>query len=684
MGRELKMNRKGVIIAVTAIALMLAGIVWALYSLYSKPSTGGEVRIKSDVSLLKAVPSDAALVFYFDGSKDARNVIADSCGVLGSYLRKGIMDYLSGVGAYRTAVSFHNNGALVPLVVSDVTKADTLERASMAGLASASGLKSQLYDNLIVASGSEALIAAAIRHQEDGLGVLSSPGMKEACSQVSGPAVVYISHSASTKLLQTFGGPKAVAKNQFVRRFADWTALRMESGEKQISLKGAVAVMPRTSGYMSSFAGMPVQAGGFASVLPGSVLYVLSIPIPNVDDYLQRYRNYQDTGSKLNAYDAALADKGGNDKTALQWYGSLQPKEVVCAAFRRNGKAVAKALLLHCAQDGGKKGSVSQNPYRGYAGKVFGESFAAEDSLCLILGSGWRVYGDAETIGMFQEKDFLAVTLKDRLQEAGLQVPQGQLAYISLNDAPEYLPLFMDKERSDAVLRYISGASYAPMFAVLRTDGSPAVSLTLDRRMERAGNSETFLKDTSVVVPAGPYPVINYADGAIYSLYQNSHLSICLNDDKGKGVWGIPFKMRICGRVENIDYYNNGRKQFLFAAGSSLYLLDVKGRFVQGFPVDLGKPVRLGPAAYDFTGAGGYTVMVLHKDNTLQMYNLHGKKPEKWKGIAPEDKIRTLPELYTVSGKKYWLVTTSSSTLMYPFDGGQPLADKEAEKLLRK
>ena len=677
------MNRKGVIVAVTAIALMLAGIVWAVYRLYSKPSAGGEVNIKADVSLLKAVPSDAALVFYFDGSRDARNIIADSCGVLGSFLSKGLMDYLSGVGAYKTAVSLHNNGALVPLVVSEVTKSDSLERAGMAGLAPASGLKSQLYGNLIIASGSETLISASIRHLDDGLGVLSSPGMKEACAQVSGPAVVYISHAASTKLLQTFGGPKAVAKSQFARSFADWTAMRMEAGEKQISLKGGVAVMPRTSGYMSSFEGMPVAAGSFASVLPSGVLYALSIPVSDADDYLQRYRTYQDSGSKLNVYDAALADKCGNDKNAQQWYKSLDLKEIVCAAFRQEGR-LEKVLLLRCAQDGGKKGSVAQNPYRGYAGKVFGESFAVEDSLCLFLGSGWRVYGNAAAIDLFRQKEFLTVTLKDRLQEAGIQVPQGQLAYVSLGEAPEYLPMFLDKNRADAVLRYISGASYAPLFAVLRTEGNPAVTLTLDRRMERAGNSETFLKDTSVVVPAGPYPVINYSDGATYSLYQNNHLSICLNDDKGKGVWGIPFKMRICGRVENIDYYNNGRKQFLFAAGSSLYLLDVKGRFVQGFPVDLGKPVRLGPAAYDFTGAGGYTVMVLHKDNTLQMYNLHGKKPSTWKGIAPEDKIRTLPELYTVSGKKYWLVSTASSTLMYPFDGGEPLPGKEAEKLLRK
>ena len=90
---------------------------------------------------------------------------------------------------------------------------------------------------------------------------------------------------------------------------------------------------------------------------------------------------------------------------------------------------------------------------------------------------------------------------------------------------------------------------------------------------------------------------------------------------------------------------SNKKIQFLFAAGSKLYLLDRLGHWVNGFPVELGKPVLLGPDAYDFTGAGGYTVMVLHKDNTLERYNLHGQKPEGWKGIKAPETVKNLPEL---------------------------------------
>ena len=119
------------------------------------------------------------------------------------------------------------------------------------------------------------------------------------------------------------------------------------------------------------------------------------------------------------------------------------------------------------------------------------------------------------------------------------------------------------------------------------------------------------------MVPTGLFPVKNFSTGQTNYLYQNSHLSICLNDENGKGVWGVPFKETLCGRVQNIDYFGNGKIQFLFAAGTKLYAIDRLGHWVNGFPAELGKPVLLGPDVYDFTGANGYTAMVLHKDNTL-------------------------------------------------------------------
>jgi len=75
--------------------------------------------------------------------------------------------------------------------------------------------------------------------------------------------------------------------------------------------------------------------------------------------------------------------------------------------------------------------------------------------------------------------------------------------------------------------------------------------------------------------------------------------------------------------------------------------------------------------------------MVLHKDNSLERYNLHGQKPEGWKGIRAPETVKDLPELIQVGGKDYWVVRTSIRTLVYPFAGGENLLTEEGGKMLR-
>jgi hypothetical protein len=148
-------------------------------------------------------------------------------------------------------------------------------------------------------------------------------------------------------------------------------------------------------------------------------------------------------------------------------------------------------------------------------------------------------------------------------------------------------------------------------------------------------------------------------------------------------LWGVPFKEPICGAAANVDYYANGKLQIIFGAGSKIYIIDRLGRYVSGFPIDLKKEILIGPDVYDFNGAKKYNIMVLHKDNTVEMYNLKGEKPASWKGIMPEETIKALPERIVAGGSSYWVVRTSIQTLIYPFYGGEPLTSFKGEQMIR-
>ena len=185
------MNRKGTIIAIVAIALMLAGIAWAVTRLYREDKPR-QAAVNTEYPLLRAVPADAAAVFCFDGSAKARSVLADSVGVLKAFLAPddpALMAYLAKAGESRMLVSLHNSGSLVPLVAAEVASADSTLLAPYQALAAKAGLKTAYQDGLLLASRSETLLGSARRHLDEGVCILEAgpPDPEAPADLVHGP-----------------------------------------------------------------------------------------------------------------------------------------------------------------------------------------------------------------------------------------------------------------------------------------------------------------------------------------------------------------------------------------------------------------------------------------------------------------------------------------------------------------
>ena len=672
------MGKKSTWIAAAAAALLVAGIAFALSKLYSKPSSSRPASVSEDWDVLRAVPSDAVAVFVFDGSRAARNLIADSTGFLRPILaaeNPAVMDYLSAVGANRTAVALQSSGALVPLILTKTDKADSALLASYTEAAAAAGLKTLVKENFLIASRSETFVGASARHLEEGMSVLN-PAVTELTSQVRGPMVVFLSHSHAGKLLQQYSTPKYRKQSAFVKSLAPWSAFSAEVlKDGGIVLKGASNKGESAASWFAAYAAAPAGETLFPEVLPYNVGSVLAMPV--AETFLQSRRTLEDGLGRLSRLDKALKDKKGRSLTPEEWLRSLQMKEIVRADFRSDDGVLHQALLVRSAKDL----KLDKNLYPGVLGLAFGEPFQIVDTTAKSLNSRWILFSDKPGADAFSAGEY---TLKERLQDAGISVPDGFTAYASFTDAPEIVDGLFSAPLAKSVKDYASGSGYVPGFASADLSGElPGFKVTLDRRALRGTKVQVMERDTTVDVPTGLFPVKNFQTGKTNYLYQNSHGSICLNDENGKGVWGAPFKEKLCGRVQNIDYFNNGKIQFLFAAGTKLYCIDRLGHWVNGFPVDLKKDILLGPDIYDFTGAGGYTVTVLHKDNTLERYNLHGAKPDGWQGIKGPETIKNLPELLEIQDRKYWIVRTSVQTLIYPFTGGEPVVKGEGTKMIK-
>ena len=331
---------------------------------------------------------------------------------------------------------------------------------------------------------------------------------------------------------------------------------------------------------------------------------------------------------------------------------------------------------------------VHEFAFPGHVAAVFGEYFNLNDESHFTYVDGWLITGSRAAVEEFQSGRAGEYTLSQYMADAGkddLIAREGTVlaAYLNLGADAGTLNKILNEPVAGILKGLSKDVEYAPMVMTsYKKRGKVATDiLAYNLSMERVKAPE-FERDTVVVIPEGPFRVKNSGTGRMNLFYQNSSGAICLKEEDGKGIWGVPFGKPLCGTAHTVDYYANGKLQILFGSGSSVYLIDRLGRFVTGFPVDLGKEILLGPDVYDFNGAKAYNIMVLHKDKTIEMYNLKGQKPASWKGIALQETIKGLPERIEVGGRTYWIVRTSKQTLIYPFTGGEPLTTFTGQQMI--
>ena len=721
------MNKKTLFIYVAVAVLLLAGIAAGVAFLYGGGDTGRKALSRSEIEehfpLLRAVPSDAAAILCAGSLKDGASLLTDGTKVFDVLIADGrkeacrtfLNDLCEGMdgGAFSSlrsqamAVSLHYSGSVVPLLVIGMPKAtndSSILVSALSETAEAAGLKSGFYasdySSVVLVSPSETIINSSKRHQEEGQSILSDKDFIPSVSGVEGNDALFLSNACSSKLLPVYFQRQVSKYSDFVKNISSWTALSLKNvSEEKFEAAGYMSSDRDGDHFVNVFSELQPETSVFTSVVPSETFFAASLPLAVQSDYLTSYRKYLDARSRLGSNNGELAALGRKtgDKPD-DWAKALSVKEVTKAQWR-SGDNICEAVLVRVGKkdyslifkgmDAADEKSYTFEPnpyaYSGYASALFGNLFSVADESFFVFTGEWLVSGSerdmADFAGRYSSGDVLQALLTDAsVQLSGLSRDCSFAAYFSAGAAPS--ESIFSQSALPSVNKTLDGAAFEPCFLVCSGD-SFRMDVVRVPFITKA-STPAVVSDAAIEIPQGPFTVKNSGTGKNNLLAQQSNYYLSLKEEDGSGIWSVPFSEPLCGAVETIDYYANGKLQFLFAAGSKIHLLDRLGRFVSGFPVDLGKEVLLGPAAYDFTGAKGYSVMVLHKDNTIGMYNIHGEKPEKWEGITPDETIIALPELLKVGGKNFWAVRTAVQTRIYPFYGGAPAYVQEGAKSIRR
>lgn len=698
------MSRKQLVIAVSALVLMVIGIAVAVCFLYI-PDEKAEKTVDIDYcyDILSGVPSDAMATFYFRKLSDASNLTPFS------------------TFQYPAAISWHFRGEMKPLYVFDLGEGDLSqakeEAATLISKASAEGFRTEAIDcrqynnrlcsrNLLLVCRDENLLKASLRHISSGHSILDVEGFPQALSKGGGGNVAVFPNSQANRLLsQVFSSKELSSKTEFFNRLSAWVAVNLdEITPSSIQLSGSLLSSGNDAEFATVLSSSAPSSSQAQDILPYTTVSALCLTPEDFSDYASAYREYLNAKNSLQATEKEASSlKKVTGVSVEDFVKTMKVKEAVCATIVSSG-GEKRVNVLRCnppkpqyllADSSAVKsfkavqGQVLPYRFSGYLANILGKEFRLEDESFFTLVDNWLISGDSLTVAEYAQGGACDYPLKEYFRNAECSdFWQGGdrvlTAYFSFGASESANRKLFSKGFLDKFSDYVGQGEFRSALLTISDGKSPSdFSLNLVNASLRRTKAPTSELDTTVVVPQGPFKVKNSATGKTNILYKNEKNYLCLKEEDGKGLWGIPFDGNFCGRVCNVDYFANGKIQFLFASGDKLYLVDRLGRFVGGFPVTLDSAVRLGPDVYDFSGAGKYNAMVLHKDNHISMYNLKGVKPQGWTDITCEEKIKGLPERLVVGGSNFWVVRTSLRTLIYPFLGAAPFDMGEGDQMAR-
>lgn len=726
------MDRKTLVTCISVLAGLAVLVTVAVIFLYSGTGKDPVSSLSSEerTGLYSAVPSDAVLVAGFSDMKTACSYLADTSGCMHYFSGEGkLVSFLSRIAdsgmspvrSSRAVISLHYNGALVPLLAVDAGHPGarkTEELSALVAEAVSSGLKADIFEcsdvpdgsmylsgrTVLLVSPSEVIVKSSERHMEKGISILDSDGFAESAETVQSDNVVFVRCRDIGKLFTGVADRKLYGYADFFKRFASWTAFSVsDNSSTSLRLTGRPVSERGQEDFVNTFKGYSPSRSRVTEVLPSYTVFFASLPVSDVSSFISASDAFYDGMGRLDKIQSLrkrLQKEAGISPE--EWAQGLSLEEVAFAAFEAGGKMDNVLLLKAGKKDSriipaellpgkGKDSSpqVIPYPYRGFASSVFGSFFSLADEAYCTFIDGWLIVGSQAVVSEYAEGKVLENTLSGHAGSAGLQSRLSSkdlyfTAYFSVSESSQVNGGSFRPYYAASLGRLSEGYSYIPaIFSISRAKDGIVSELTVDRIRVMKMKAPVFERDTVVVIPSGPFPVKNSGTGKMNSFYQQDNMYLCLNDENGKGLWGVPFKTPLCGAAGTVDYFANGKLQILFASGSRLYLIDRLGRYVSPFPVDLGKEILIGPGIYDFNGTRKYNVMILHKDNTIEMYNLQGKRPSQWKTISPEEKIKGLPEAVKAGGRTYWVVRTSIQTLIYGFYGGEPLVAGEGDRMIR-
>lgn len=322
-----------------------------------------------------------------------------------------------------------------------------------------------------------------------------------------------------------------------------------------------------------------------------------------------------------------------------------------------------------------KKDTVSNSLPRAYLGDAF--KFYFTD---LFEGMEAQFYLKKDGYFFFANNPEILISLKKKWDENKLLIKEENYAEFEGNLAPNSnLELLLFSEHAAKyTLNFLNNDWFSllnqNMGIVKRVNkiglqyaGSNdkifATQLYAKINVKKADKTEkmwTISIDTNLI--SNPQVLTNYSLGSQVIMAQDAANQLYMIDREGKVLWKQKLDGAICSPFNELNLYNNGKRQWLFNTSNYIYLIGEDGKNLSGWPVWVPTSTNYPLTLLDPNKDRNYQIFVTGKQYKISAFNAQGRLLPYWspKEVWPNAKSKV--GVFQFAGKTvYWYLNEKGS-----------------------
>lgn len=178
------------------------------------------------------------------------------------------------------------------------------------------------------------------------------------------------------------------------------------------------------------------------------------------------------------------------------------------------------------------------------------------------------------------------------------------------------------------------------------------VSLSYSQKIkEKALTVWESLLDSTIITK--PWLVTNHYTSEKEIMVQDASHALYLVNSTGRVLWQVPLDGPVLSDVYQVDFYANGKLQYLFNTPGNIHLIDRNGNYVERYPVKLRAGATNGMSLFDYDNRKEYRIFVAGNDRRLYVYDLEGKTVPGWSFRRSEGIVRQPVQHFRIGEKDY-------------------------------